>query len=446
MSSAAPAVLRGLRHPDATQVGRRAALSLIIFLIAALTGAGLLLAHSIRQQQRTQVSAHLGLVLQAALSEAAQEAERAQQQASTLAADPRLQRALAAGDRRTLGRLAASVPGASAAAGSAGVPQSERPSLRREVHVLAGGAVVGTVAVTVPLDGAALARFRSAAPLQAGEGLLFLRGSRVVSGPPALSGTRIRPHATTTRLAGRDYRVAQTGLIAGVQGMRLAALAPASEVEGPVAHAERLLAACLVLTFAALLLLARLLARPVLIPLTRLAGEAKRSSIDELTRLPNRRGFAEAALVELARAQRTGRPLAVALVDIDDFKRVNDTFGHPAGDRVLCGVADVLREHFREIDVPARLGGEEFGVLLPETDLPGACDAAERFVASLGERNFGDDRTGPRGITASAGVAFGVGATVDELLAAADRALYRAKEHGKNQVQVENAPDAQSTA
>jgi diguanylate cyclase (GGDEF)-like protein len=446
VSSVAPAVLRGLRHPDETQVGRRAALSLILFLIAALTGAGLLLAHSIRRQQETQVSAHLGLVLQAALSEAAQEAERAQQQAATLAADPRLQQALAAGDRRTLERLTASVPGAAAVVGSTGVPESERPSLRREVHVLAGGSVVGTVAVTTALDGAALARFRTAAPLRAGEGLLFLRGSRVVSGPAALSSTRIPPHATTARLAGGHYRLAQARLIGGVQGLRLAALAPASEVEAPVARAERLLAACLFLTFVALLLLARLLARPVLIPLTRLAREARRSTIDELTRLPNRRGFAEAAAAELARAQRTGRPLAVALVDIDDFKRVNDTFGHPAGDRVLCGVADVLREHFRELDVPARLGGEEFAVLLPETDLPGACDAAERFVASLGERSFGDDRSGPRAITASAGVAFGAGIAVDELLATADRALYRAKEHGKNQVQAENAAGAHTAA
>ena len=187
-----------------------------------------------------------------------------------------------------------------------------------------------------------------------------------------------------------------------------------------------------------LLLLASLLARPALVPLMRLARDARSSGTDDLTNLANRRAFAEAAAAELVRARRSGRPLAVALVDIDDFKRVNDTFGHSAGDRILCGVADVLREHFREIDLPARLGGDEFAVLLPETDVAGSREATERFIVALADCELGDGPTRTRRITASAGVAAAADLEIEVLLEAADRALYRAKKDGKNQVHVES--------
>ena len=145
--------------------------------------------------------------------------------------------------------------------------------------------------------------------------------------------------------------------------------------------------------------------------------------------MANRRTFTEAAAAELVRARRSGRALAITLVDnpLDDFKKVNDTYGHSTGDRVLRGVADVLREHFREIDLPARLGGDEFAVLLPETDLAGAREAAERFVDALARCEFGDSRNRLRGITASAGIAGAANLEIEVLLEAADRALYRSK-------------------
>jgi len=217
--------------------------------------------------------------------------------------------------------------------------------------------------------------------------------------------------------------------------VELAALAPAAEIDHPFVRSERLLAASLAVTFVALLLLARMLAQLALVsPLTRLARDARSSGTDELTSLPNRRAFAEAAAAELVRSRRTGRSLAVALIDIDDFKRVNDTFGHAAGDRILCEVADVLRGQFRGIDLPARFGGEEFAVLLPETDLTGAAEAVERFISALARQEFGDGRTRPFRITASAGVAAAPDRDVQELLEAADGALYQAKALGKNQV------------
>lgn len=430
---------RVVQHPDEARVGRRAAASLVALLIAALTGIGLVLAHSFRQQEQSRVSAHLGVVLQAALSEASREATEAQQRAAALAAKPRLQRALEARDAHALAHLTASVPGAVAVFGNHAVPQITRPSLRREVRVLAKGKVLGTVAVTIPLDGAALARLRAAAPLASGEGILFVRDDGVLAGRPGVSGARLPPHAQSVSLGGVGYRVAQRRLVGGSAPVRLAAFAPAKEVDGPVARSDRLLAACLAVTFVALLLLARILARPMLLPLGRLARAARSSGTDDLTNLPNRRAFMEAAAAELVRTRRSGRPLAVALVDLDDFKRINDTFGHSTGDRMLRDVADVLREHFREIDLRSRLGGEEFAVLLPETDVAGAREAAERFVTALADAEFGDSRIGYHRITASAGVAAAADLEVEALLESADRALYRAKKQGKNQVQVESS-------
>jgi diguanylate cyclase (GGDEF)-like protein len=425
------------RHPDEARLGRRAAASLVALLIAGLTGIGVVLANSFRQQEQSRVAAHLGVALQAALSEASREATVAQQRAAALAARPRLERALAARDERALARLTASVPGAVAVSGNRAVPRIKRPSLRREARVVANGKVIGTVAVTLPLDGAALARLRAAAPLASGEGILLVRDGRVLAGRSGLSGARVPPHAQSVSLNGADYRLVQTRLVGGPAPVRLAALAPTAEVDGPVARSDRLLAACLAVTFVALLLLARLLARPMLLPLVRLGRDARSSGTDDLTNLPNRRAFTEAAAAELVRARRSARPLAVALIDLDDFKRINDTFGHSTGDRILCDVADVLREHFREIDLPSRLGGEEFAVLLPETDLEGAREAAERFITALADAEFDGDPIGDQRITASAGVAAAADLEIETLLESADRALYRAKKHGKNQVEVE---------
>ncbi len=437
MTVATPAAARVARHPDEVRVGRRAAALLVAVLIAALTGIGLVLAHSFRQQEQSRVEAHLGVALQAALSEASREAAEAQQRAAALAAQPRLQRALAARDEQALHRLTASVPGAVAVYGNQAVPPITQPSLRRETRVFEKRKVIGTVAITLPLDGAALTRIRAAAPLASGEGILFVRNDRVLAGPSGVSGTRLPPNAQSVSLGGVSYRIVQRRLVGGPAPVRLAALAPAAEVDVPVGHSDRLLIACLAVTFIALLLLARILAQPLLLPVVRLARDARSSGTDDLTNLPNRRAFTEAAAAELVRARRSGRPLAVALVDLDDFKRINDTFGHPTGDRTLRDVAGVLREHFREIDLVSRLGGEEFVVLLPETDMAGAQEATERFVAALADAEFGDDRTGPYGVTASAGVTAAADLEIEVLLESADRALYRAKKLGKNQVQVE---------
>jgi diguanylate cyclase (GGDEF)-like protein len=162
---------------------------------------------------------------------------------------------------------------------------------------------------------------------------------------------------------------------------------------------------------------------------------ARESVTDELTGLSNRRAFDEAMTREVERSKRFVSPLGLVLFDLDNFKSVNDTYGHQQGDVVLREVARVLRETSREIDVPARYGGEELAVVLPGTDLEGAYNLAERVregVEALRIPLLLEH--GTLRLTTSAGVASLPETADDEeaLLAAADTALYDAKRNGKN--------------
>jgi diguanylate cyclase (GGDEF)-like protein len=168
----------------------------------------------------------------------------------------------------------------------------------------------------------------------------------------------------------------------------------------------------------------------------RLHGIVQRQAItDELTQLSNRRYFMETLETELRRAERFDEPLALVFADLDDFKRVNDRFGHQVGDDVLRAFADVVRRRVREIDLGARLGGEEFAVLLPETDLGGAEALAESLRNAVASLVVKVDSDRSVSVTASFGVAaYPQTHSADELMTAADLALYRAKREGKNRV------------
>jgi diguanylate cyclase (GGDEF)-like protein len=159
----------------------------------------------------------------------------------------------------------------------------------------------------------------------------------------------------------------------------------------------------------------------------------RQASTDGLTDLANRRQFEEALASEISRAERFGGALSLILADLDDFKQVNDHYGHQAGDDVLREFAAVLRDTVRDIDVASRYGGEEFAVLLPQTDLVGAQRLAERLREAMASRRIAPLPDASFTVTSSFGVAsFPDAPTPAALFAAADEALYRAKSAGKN--------------
>jgi diguanylate cyclase (GGDEF)-like protein len=159
---------------------------------------------------------------------------------------------------------------------------------------------------------------------------------------------------------------------------------------------------------------------------------------DELTGLFNRRRFQEVMATEVERSKRFQNQVGLVVLDIDDFKLINDTYGHQQGDLVLREVARVLRESSREIDEPARYGGEELAVVLPHTDLEGAYNLAERVRTGIESLELPLlDGMGSIGVTASFGVAAMPGSAdgTRSLFQAADDALYRAKRAGKNRTE-----------
>jgi diguanylate cyclase (GGDEF)-like protein len=157
---------------------------------------------------------------------------------------------------------------------------------------------------------------------------------------------------------------------------------------------------------------------------------------DELTGSLNRRRFAEMVRRELIGAERTGQPLTVALLDLDDFKQINDRYGHAAGDAVLRAVATATQASLRATDLSARWGGEEFAIALPGADVEQAVIVSQRVRAAISELRVSTPAGDLLSCTASIGIAERGDAdeTLDELFSRADRAMYRAKQSGKNRV------------
>jgi diguanylate cyclase (GGDEF)-like protein len=173
-----------------------------------------------------------------------------------------------------------------------------------------------------------------------------------------------------------------------------------------------------------------------------LADARLRSETDTLSELLNRAGFESRAQTVLREAAATGAPVSLVIADLDHFKSINDTFGHAAGDRVITTFAGFMRSAISEHHIAARIGGEEFAVLLPDTNLVAArlfAEDARTACSSLTVDGISEHRR----LTASFGVAqLAAGESIDELLARADKALYTAKNSGRDCVRIALRPEA----
>jgi diguanylate cyclase (GGDEF)-like protein len=169
-----------------------------------------------------------------------------------------------------------------------------------------------------------------------------------------------------------------------------------------------------------------------------LALLADRADLDGLTGLGNRSHFNKRWAEKVAEAQRYNRPLTLAILDVDHFKRVNDTFGHPAGDEVLLGMATLLQHELRRPDVACRYGGEEFALILPSTGPEDAGVLGERIRQELSQRVWPRHPESP--VTVSIGIAGThgscAGITMEQWIEAADRNLYTAKRNGRDRIVV----------
>ncbi|HPO16172.1 MAG TPA: GGDEF domain-containing protein [Candidatus Hydrogenedentes bacterium] len=165
----------------------------------------------------------------------------------------------------------------------------------------------------------------------------------------------------------------------------------------------------------------------------RLSAEA---TLDFLTKIPNRRTLDARLQEEFSRTQRYQTPFSVIMMDIDHFKKINDTFGHIAGDRILRAVATVLGEQKRESDFLGRYGGEEFALILPETELPQAAAAAEKARRKIDETRFNfEGKTVPVNISGGVAQVRETDAEASAVVNRADQALYRAKQNGRNRIE-----------
>ena len=174
-----------------------------------------------------------------------------------------------------------------------------------------------------------------------------------------------------------------------------------------------------------------------------LADTYDRATIDRLTGVANRQALLAYLFAEVERATRYGRPLCVAFVDIDHFKAVNDSYGHAAGDTVLRGVAQTVAENLRASDLIGRYGGEEFMLILTETDVEEGAALSEKLRELVERKRFAIEGNPELSVTVSIGIAGGTGLQLrmETLVRDADAAMYSAKSLGRNQTYIFEEPD-----
>jgi diguanylate cyclase (GGDEF)-like protein len=418
-------------HFNAT---RRSALYLVggLLLLAAIPVVATvrILDQNALRNARARADATLRLELEAATRRGSQLGDDAAASADDFVRSPAIAHSFIVRDEAEIRRLARSHPNLVFRLDGRTVA-GHRPAvaIARTVWLTVNGRRIGSITGTLALDQRLARRLLHAAPHGSTDRLFIVRNGAIVG-----TKSRYRLDHGTVVLGDRRYR----GLLTPIQngnGAQFLALRPVATIEAGVwPYRERIRFAALG-SFALLALLSLLFARPILRTLSDFRRVASQAKTDSLTGLANRRSFDEELVLEWRRSDRIGGTLALILVDIDDFKKVNDTHGHQVGDAVLKHVGEVLGRRVRQLDFAARYGGEEFAVLLPETDVAGARTLAQRLRKDIVGARVALPNGEGFGVTASFGVAEKNGfERAEDMIAAADQALYTAKNRGKNRV------------
>ena len=332
--------------------------------------------------------------------------DRRQLHAVAAASSPRLQRAIGHHDAKALARFARGND-LFVEVGGRTYGRRLQDALTARAQLVSHGRQIGSIVAELPLDSTTLRQMSAGAAPGVRLVPVDLRGS----GP-----TSQTKHGVTLPLA---------------QAVGIRAFLPGPIESHRKNSAYLRVAEAGLLALAALMLLTLVLTRPLLRAFRWTEEQASEARIDALTGLANRRALEEILAAEISRAHRFTHQLAVVLLDLDRFKEINDSFGHAAGDVMLRAVSRLLISLARQGDTVARWGGEEFVVVLPETDLEGARRFAERLRRTIEAHSVGDMHT-----SASCGVATMLPEdSVEELLGAADQALYQAKSNGRNRTE-----------
>jgi diguanylate cyclase (GGDEF)-like protein len=331
--------------------------------------------------------------------------DRRELHALALASSPRLQTAIGNNARKSLERFAERND-VLLEIGSRSYGRRLQRAVTGRVQLLSAAKPIGSIVTQVPADVATLRRVSASAA-------------------PDVRLMFVGPGGSSQQQGGRGVTLPLARQI----GIR--AYVPGGIESNRKNDAYTRVAEAGLLALVALMLLTLVLARPLLRAFRWTEEQASEARIDSLTGLANRRALEEVLAAEISRAHRFTHELAVVLLDLDRFKEINDSFGHAAGDVMLRAVSRLLISLARQGDTVARWGGEEFVVVLPETDLAGAHRFAERLRRTIEAQSVGEMKT-----STSCGVATMLPEDdVEELLSAADRALYQAKTNGRNRTE-----------
>jgi diguanylate cyclase (GGDEF)-like protein len=409
----------------------RAALVVFLVFAAAIAAVVFTLDLSARHSNRQEAATELASTSRVAASTFSTMRANLRTRVSELAASASLQQAVLHANEASLHSLASSHDARIELRGRTFGKLPQGPQVTATATLTRQSHVVARVTMGVPMDRSLLTILQSATPMPKHAALVLVQHGRVIAGGPA--GTRVDIRNQRIELAGVPFLSTATKLEAG--NASVVAVEPVSAVTARVNAYRRRLLFVAAITLALAAGLATRLARPVARVLADLTRLTRQAQTDGLTNLANRRALDERLDGEVDHARRLGTNVAFVIADIDNFKSINDRYGHQTGDEVLRRVAQAFSEAVRELDLPGRYGGEEIALVLPGTNLSGARALAEKIRKTLEELQVTTPEGNTVHVTASFGAAcFPAQTGVEELVAAADAALYEAKRTGKNRV------------